>query len=324
VVAVTEAKARLGIARGLDEQPLIVIGIPAYNEERSIAKVVLQARKYADVVVVCDDGSSDMTGEIAEELGAVVLRHERNFGYGAAIQSLFREARRLGADVLVTLDGDGQHHVNDVSGLLQPVLCGEADVVTGSRFADGLENGGNHLPWYRELGIKAITKLTKSASRCDVSDAQNGFRAYNRQALERLGLEENGMGVSVEILVRAKELGLRLAEASVACDYKDVERPSTHNPLRHGASVITSLVRLVVEERPLMFLGLPGMLSLLLGALFGVWLLQIYTIEHRIVTNIALASIAFTMMGLFGVFTSITLYGISRVARKANSQERGE
>ena len=88
---------------------LVVAGIPAFNEEKTIASVVLGAQKFAHVVVVCDDGSTDLTGEIAERLGAVVVRHERNAGYGAAVQSLFGRARALKADVFVTLDGDGQH-----------------------------------------------------------------------------------------------------------------------------------------------------------------------------------------------------------------------
>lgn len=286
------------------DKPLVVIGIPAYNEERSIARVVLAAREYADVVVVCDDGSSDMTGKIAEGLGAVVVKHQKNLGYGAAIQSLFGEARRLDADVLVTLDGDGQHHVDDISGLLKPILGGEADVVTGSRFADGLDNGGNHLPWYRRWGIKAITKLTASASRCKLTDAQNGLRAYGRDALEKLELFENGMGVSVEVLVRAKEQGLRLAEVPTECKYSGVEKPSSHNPIKHGASVVSSLAKLILEDRPLVFLGAPGMVLLAIGMVFGVWMLQIYAAERHIVTNIALASVAFILIGLFAVFTS--------------------
>ena len=86
---------------------MIIACIPAYNEEKTIAKFVLQAQRYADKVVVYDDGSSDMTGEIAGGLGAVVVRHERNLGYGASLRGLFAEALRLGADVVVTLDGDG-------------------------------------------------------------------------------------------------------------------------------------------------------------------------------------------------------------------------
>jgi len=90
----------------VNSKPFVVACIPAFNEEKTIGRVVLQAKKYVDGVVVCDDGSGDLTGEIARGLGAVVGRHERNMGYGVALRSLFSEARRLGADVVVTLDGD--------------------------------------------------------------------------------------------------------------------------------------------------------------------------------------------------------------------------
>jgi len=95
-----------------EDKPSIVVGIPAYNEEKTIAKVVLQAKKYTDKVVVCDDGSSDLTGEIAEHMGADVVRHAQNLGYGVAIQSLFRRARELGAD--------GQHDSREVPNVVKP------------------------------------------------------------------------------------------------------------------------------------------------------------------------------------------------------------
>ena len=97
-------------------------------------------------------------------------------------------------------------------------------------------------------------------------------------------------------------------------------KTSTHNPIRHGVNVVMSIVRLVVEERPLLFLGVPGVVSLLVGVLFGVWMLQIYALERQIMTNVALASIAFILIGLFCVFTAITLYAISRLVQKTNRQ----
>ena len=300
-------------------KPLVVAAIPAYNVEKTIAKVVLETSKFVDDVIVCDDGSADLTAEIAEHLGAYVVRHERNLGYGAAIQSLFKKARELNADVLVTLDGDGQHNPSEIPMLVEPVLEEKADVAVGSRFLGGLDKK-NHVPRYRRLGIKTITGLASAASNSGLSDAQCGFWVYGRKALEGLSLFENGMGVSVEVLMEAKKQDLTVVEVPTGCTYSGLERTSTQGALRHGTSVIMSLVRLVVEESPLMYLGLPGVASLLIGMIFGVWMLQIYAVEHQITTNIALASIAFLLIGLFAVSTAITLYAISRLVQKTNNR----
>ena len=167
----------------------------------------MEAQKYADKVVVCNDGSSDMTAEIAERLGADVARHERNLGYGAAIQSLFRRARELGAD--------GQHDPREVPNVVKPVL--EGNGVIRSRFVD--ERSTYTMPWYRRAGVKFITRLVNNSGKHDVKDAQSGFRAYNCKSLEKLTLLENGMGVSVEILVNTRKQGLRIQEVSATCNY---------------------------------------------------------------------------------------------------------
>jgi len=294
----------------------VVVGIPAFNEEKTIARVVLKALRFADKVLVCDDGSTDMTGEIAESLGAEVVRHERNLGYGAAVRSLFNRAKELDGDVFVTLDADGQHDPSEIPLVVKPVVEGEADIVIGSRFLD--ERSAEDMPWYRRAGVKIITRLTGKSAKYGVNDAQSGFRAYSRKALEKLSFHEDGMGASLEILVNAWKHGLKVKEVAASCRYSGGLETSTRNPLRHGAELVMSLVRLIVEEKPLTCLGVPGIVLLLAGAFFGAWMLQIYALEHRIVTNIALASIAFILIGLFMLFTAITLYAISRFASKLN------
>jgi len=297
----------------MGEKPFIIACIPAFNEERTIAKIVIETMKYVDSVVVVDDGSTDMTGEIARRLGAEVIRHDKNMRYGASIRSLFTRARELNADVMVTLDADGQHDPNMIPLLTAPILEGKANIVIGSRFLNGKDSS---VPAYRRLGIKAITKLTALAS-SDLTDAQSGFRAYGRRALDSLNMLDNGMGVSVEILMDAKKHDLALVEVPINITYRGLEKTSKSNPLSHGTSVIMSIIRLVVEERPLVFLGMPGMVSLFIGSLFGVFMMQIYASEGRIATNVALASISFILIGLFALFTSITLYAIIRLMQKS-------
>jgi glycosyltransferase involved in cell wall biosynthesis len=296
----------------------IVVGIPAFNEEKTIGKVVLQSLKYANAVIVCDDGSSDFTGQIAGRLGAEVVRHDGRLGYGAAIQTLFRRARELGADVFVTLDGDGQHDPNEIPNIVRPILEGDADITLGSRFIE--KSLATSMPWYRRAGIKVISKLVNNKTGQDVADAQSGFRAYSGKCLELLDVAENGMGASVEILMSARKEGLRIQEVPASCDYGVDVRKHVHNPMRHGVDVLISIVKLVIEDRPLLLLGIPGMLCLLIGTFFGVWLLQIYSLEGHVVTNIALASAAFVLIGFFMLSTGITLYAISRLARKMNGK----
>ena len=313
-----EKKEKIEIGAAVASKPFVVVGIPAFNEEKTIARVVLQAQKCSDKVVVCDDGSSDLTGDIAQGLGADVVRHERNLGYGAAIQSLFKRAGELDADVFVTLDGDGQHDPSEIPRVVKPVVDGVADIVVGSRFVN--EGPAYAMRWYRRAGVKLITRLTNAGSNHGVGDAQSGFRAYGRRALESLIFFEDGMGVSAEILINARKAGLRVCEVSSSCSYDVGVEGSTRNPVRHGVDVVMSIVRLVVEDKPLMLLGMPGILCLVVGAVFGVWMLQIYAAEHHIVTNIALASVAFILIGFFALSTAITLYAISRLVRKTNSK----
>ncbi len=295
------------------QKPLLVAGIPAYNEEGTIAKLVLCAQKYVDVVLVCDDGSTDCTAEIAERVGADVICHEKNMGYGAATKSLLSTAREINADVLVTFDGDGQHNPDEIPNLIEPLLNDKADVVLGSRFIDPKKNGASR---YRCWGIKMLTRLTGAVSDQELVDGQCGFRAFNSKAISELTLCENGMGASAELLIKAKKKGLEIVEVSAECKYDNLERTSTQNPISQGISVLMSIVRLIVEERPLTLLGFPGIILLLAGVSFGIWMLQLYVAEQRIVTNVALAAISFVMIGMFMLFTSITLYAIARHAEK--------
>ena len=304
----------------LEVNPFVVVGIPAFNEEKTIGHLVLAAQDYADAVIVCDDGSTDMTGRIAQGLGAIVVCHEQNSGYGAAVQSLFRRARELHADVLVTIDGDGQHDPREIPRLVQPVIDGVSDVVVGSRFLDG--NGAAEMHGYRKLGVEVITKLVNGSAKNGISDAQSGFRAYGKRALERLVLSEMGMSASLELLVNIKECGLTVCEVPISCKYaKNVGvKNSTKNPISHGLGLLMSIVKFVVEDRPLMVLGMPGVLFLVAGAFFGVWMLNIYADHRVIVTNIALATIGFFFLGFFMVTTALTLYAMTRLSKRLTAK----
>jgi len=300
-------------------KPFVVVGIPAFNEELTIARIVLRAQNVVDKVVVCDDGSKDLTAKIAKKMGAEVIKHKKNLGYGAALESLFLRGRELNADILVTLDGDGQHDPHEIPDVIKPIVNGSADVVIGSRF---IEDNGKNMPFHRRFGTKVITRLTVGSSKNGVGDAQSGFRAYSQEALKRLFFVEKGMGASVELLKEARRKDLKICEVSCSCKYDNGDvSTSTHHPMKHGAGVILSLIRCIIDEKPLQLLGIPGFMFLMVAAVFSVWLLQIYAIESVIETNIALASLSFAIIGFFMLSSGITLYAISRLSKRINGKK---
>jgi len=295
---------------GLGRNNLIIACIPALNEERTISSIILLARKYVDEVLVCDDGSVDLTGAIAEGLGAVVIRHERNRGYGASLRSLFKEALGLKADYVVTLDSDGQHDPAEIPRLVERLRAGDVDVVIGSRFLDG---GGSEAPWWRKAGINVITGLVANGG-VKVTDSQSGFRAYSRRALESLTLTEEGMGLSTEILLKAARSGLKVAEVPIHVKYDD--GPSTHNPVTHGLGVLMTTLKHLSINRPLLFYGIPGAMALSFALVFWVWTLQIFAATREISTNIALIALGATTVGVMLMTTSIILWVLVSVVRE--------
>ena len=291
------------------ENMKIVIGIPAYNEEKNIASLLIKLKKISENIIVCNDGSNDLTGKIAKELGATVIEHERNLGYGSAIKSIFLKAHEIDADVLVTFDADGQHRIEDINVILEPIKNNIADIVIGSRFL----NNNQEIPKYREIGIKAITKLTNVTGGTKITDSQSGFRAYNKKILDKIKPQESGMGISTEILIKSQKADFKITEVPITVLYDG--DTSTHNPISHGSSVILSTLKYVAIERPLVFYGIPGIIFLLIGLAFGVWTIQIFSEEGQVITNIALVGVSGVIMGTILMLTATILYSIVSVVK---------
>jgi len=215
-----------------------IAAIPCFNTDRFIADVVSRAKKHVDEVIVIDDGSHDNTSEVARAAGALVITHEINRGYGESINSCFEAAKTRAADTLVIFDGDGQHNPDELSKVIAPILNRQADIVIGSRFLSGQTN----MPRYRKFGIDVITFLYNFGFKAKVSDAQSGFRAFNRKVLDAFTPTEKGMGLSVEILIKAREKGFTIKEAPISCLYHPTS--SSLNPIIHGLSVVFAVIRL--------------------------------------------------------------------------------
>lgn len=292
----------------------IAIGIPAYNEEKNIAPIIAKITKKGYSVIVCDDGSTDLTREISEQMGVNVISHSKNLGYGAGIRSIFQKAREMDFDVLVTFDADGQHRVNDIDVVLEPIIKNSADIVIGSRFIKG---DSETVPKYREIGIKAITKLTNASINEKITDSQSGFRAYNKRVLREINPSEYGMGVSTEILIKSSKLGLRTVEVPIKILYEG--DTSTHNPISHGTSVIFSTMKFTAIEHPLKFYGIPGIVLLIVGLFFIVWTIQEFSNTREIITNLALIGTGATLVGMMLLITSIILYSLVNVVRERDA-----
>jgi glycosyltransferase involved in cell wall biosynthesis len=298
-------------------KPFIIACIPAYNEEATIAKVIIQAKKYADKVIVCDDGSSDYTGEIAERLGAEVIRHERNMGKGAAFRSLFKRARELDADVMVTLDADGQHDARDIPRVVKPILEGEADVVVGSRYV-GEALAAEGIPPRRRLGLKFIGGFVKRLGKLPVRDTQSGFRAYGPRAISTLLPAEMDMSVDSEVLMRAYEQGLRLMEVPISISYA-VPKASKYASLYHGLQVLSGAIKFASIRHPLMFYGSPGLIFLGIGLAAGLMAVKLYMAKRYFSIPFALLTVTFTISGLLLLFTAIILFTITSALRERYS-----
>jgi len=291
----------------------LVIGIPAYNEEKNIAGIMLKLRKITKNIIVCNDGSSDLTGQIASELGAIVINHQKNLGYGAAIRSIFLKAKELGAEILVTFDADGQHRVKDIPLVIKPIEEKKSDIVIGSRF---LSDASDKVPEYRKFGIKVITKVTNASIHEKLTDSQSGFRSYSKKVLSEVTPSDRGMGVSTELLIKASSKGFKISEVPIKILYEG--EPSTHHPVSHGASVLLSTIKFTSIEHPLKFYGIPALIFLIIGITFTAWSIQNYAEEGRLITNVTLIGAGTTIIGVILIITAILLYSLISVVREKN------
>ncbi len=297
-----------GVVRTADEGRVVVC-IPAFNEEKSIAKVIIKAKEFSDEIIVCNDGSTDMTGEIAGALGATVIRHERNLGKGAALASLLQEASKSKPRVVVSIDGDGQHDPADIPKVIRPVLDGEADLVVGAR---PMETG--IMPKERIIGNKVLDEVTSRKAGMRIKDTQSGFRAYSFQALERLDFTERGMSVESQTLIDAAKAGLRIAEVPVATTYEGIE--AKRSPLRQFSGILDYVITRTVADSPLLYLGLPGLIAVVLGVVAGVRVLDIFIQTRQIALGTGLISVTLVIIGSVMLATSVILKFLKSLPRR--------
>jgi hypothetical protein len=197
--------------------------------------------------------------------------------------------------------------------MLKTITLDVFDIVIVYRFMDFKDR--MKIPTYRSVGIKAITKLTNKASYIHLTDAQSGFRAYGRRALEQIKLVEDGMKISTEILLRAGTKNLKIKEVPVTISY-DVKNTSTHNALSHGFSVLFSVIQFISLRHPLMFYGLPGIVLLVLSAIFANAALDLFSVTRVVSINMILLSVSTAIIGIVLLTTGSILFTIAAMLKE--------
>ncbi|KKH59381.1 dolichyl-phosphate mannose synthase [Methanosarcina mazei] len=301
-------------ARGTSPQNITVV-LPAYNEEVSIGSIVLLTRHYSDSVIVIDDGSSDRTARIAEKAGAHVIVHEANKGKGAALKTGFAAAADLGADIIVTMDSDGQHNPSDIPKLVAPIIDGYAEMVNGSRY---LTHQDKNTPIYRRFGQTILDTATKMNSGLKITDSQSGFRAFSASTKNVFRFNARGMAIESEMLADAGRSGLRITEVEIGVRY-DVDG-STMSPIKHGLGVLVMVLKDVEFNRPLYYFTAPGVLLWGGGLTMGVSFLHNYNaVGQGLNFGPTILMILLIIVGTFMALTGVLLHSMSAVARKTEA-----
>ena len=284
-----------------------LVCIPAFNEEGAIGKLVRKTLSYVDSVVVCDDGSSDNTAKEAENSGAHVIVHDENRGKGSALKSLFEHARHSSADIIVTIDGDGQFLPEEIKKLTKPIIEKTSDIVVGYRFDNDTE-----MPSYRKIGNKILDHATNIATSIPIRDTQSGFRAYSKNAIELIEFSNDGFTADSEILIDASKHGLRISEEKITVIYDTGRRTSTKNPILHGSSVLGSLIEMILVKHPLKYLGIPGLIVIFCGILLSSYTISVFNQTALLPIPFALVSIGLLLLGFLLLMTSGILFAINR------------
>ena len=297
-------------AKNVTQQKILVV-LPAYNEEVSIGSIVLLARLYADSIIVVDDGSTDRTAEIAKKAGAEVIVHKTNAGKGSALRTGFKAAIDMGADIIVTMDSDGQHKPADIPAVIAPIIEENVDMVIGSRYLNGLDK---NTPSYRRVGQTVLDGVTNISSGIKVTDSQSGFRAFRASTIDSFRFRSNGMAIESEMLADAGKADLQIKEVNIGVRY-DVDC-STIDPLRHGFEVLTSVIKDIDFNRPLFYITIPGISLGLVGIYMWTHYLQGIATDEIFSFAPSILVILFVFLGSFMTLTGILLHTLPIILKK--------
>ncbi|VFJ12510.1 glycosyltransferase family 2 protein [Candidatus Nitrosocosmicus franklandus] len=294
----------------------VIAIIPAFNEENNITNIVNSVKKFVNAVIVVDDGSADETYQRALSTGAKIIRNLQNRGKGFALKRGFQECVRYNPDIVITIDADGQHNPEDIPHLIKPIKDGIADVVIGSRYNT---TSLREIPLIRGVGLSMIGMLNQSLTRIKVKDTQSGFRAYNKTILNIISdYESVGYGAEMEQLAQAEQNGLNIMEVPVTIRYKGLEKTSKQNPVTHGAHIVSTILKIIIEKRPLLFFGLGGIALILLSVIPLVNLMMIFNETRYFSIPLALLGLGFNFIGMLLILASFIFYALKKIRTRIN------
>jgi len=217
----------------------IVAVIPAFNEEKTIKKVIERAMLHTDEVILVDDGSTDKTYEEALNTGAIIIIHKRRSGVGRALKTGIEKALSINADLIVTLDADGEHNPDDIPRLVQTSVTKAKDIIIGSRFVG--HNTAYHLPMKNRISNKISTLLLRKIFRARITDSQSGFRVYRSKVFKKIDSEESCYLYLTDVLIKAIKNGFTIEEVPIISIHRS-DKLSRHS-LKEVTQYISLLLR---------------------------------------------------------------------------------
>lgn len=293
----------------------LIIYMPALNEAKTIQKVIdslpnkLEGIDEIEVLVV-DDGSEDQTAELALELNAEVISHHQNLGLGIAFQSAVNYMLSTDADILVSIDADGQFNPGDIPALIMPIQTAKAEMVTGNRFMNGKPE---NMPWTKYWGNKQVSKILNLLLTSNFQDVSCGFRAYSKEALYQLNLFGT-YSYTHEVILNLAFKGLPISEVGVEVSYFPERKSRIASSIsKYAYNMGKIILRTMLDYKPLYFFGNLGIINIFIAVIFiG------YMLIHYFLTGAFTPYKSFGFIGLgFAVF-GILVFFIGLVADMLN------
>src|SRR3989338_2229101 len=278
---------------------MIIITIPAFNEEKTLGQVlddinkVMKDLSYDHKILVVDDGSTDNTSLVAKNHGAAVFAHPKNYGLAETFKTEIEQCLKIGAEIIVHIDADGQYHARDITRLIEEVKKGN-DLVLGSRFKGNIE----YMPFINKIGNRAFSAVISGITKTKITDAQTGLRAFSQEVAKKVGITSN-FTYTQEQIIRAIKLKFKVKEIPV--DFarrKDKSRLFGH-PFSYAIKAGLTILRIYRDYEPLKFFTFIGGSLFGTGFLIGIWLLYLF-LSSGAIRHIpsAILSMLFIVIGI--------------------------